>query len=475
MARLAAFDMDGTLLMPDHHLGEKTLSTLARLRERDITLTFATGRHALEMQHILGALSLDAYLITGNGTRVHSLEGELLHRDDLPADVAELVLYQQWDTRASMHIFNDDGWFTGKEIPALLQAFVYSGFRYQIIDVKKMPLGSVTKICFCGDHDDLTRLQIQLYEALGERAHLCFSATDCLEVLPVGCNKGAALTVLTQHLGLSLRDCMAFGDAMNDREMLVSVGSGFIMGNAMPQLRGAPAFTGDWTLPKSGCLSLFDALAGLSTSTLFPRITRSLPAPGNCPVFFALNLSFCAVVFKPHRINCRDFTFKIKLKEKKILCGRAMLDKIDRKLLALLQQDCTLSLQALAEAVNLTTTPCWKRLKRLEDDGILIGKVALLDPEKIGLGLTAFVLIKTQHHSSEWYCRFVTVVTEMPEVLGFWRMAGEYDYLMRVQVADMKRYDEFYKRLVNSVPGLSDVTSSFAMEQIKYTTSLPIE
>lgn len=80
-----------------------------------------------------------------------------------------------------------------------------------------------------------------------------------------------------------------------------------------------------------------------------------------------------------------------------------MLDKIDRKLLALLQQDCTLSLQALAEAVNLTTTPCWKRLKRLEDDGILIGKVALLDPEKIGLGLTAFVLIKTQHHSSEWY------------------------------------------------------------------------
>ena len=87
MARLAAFDMDGTLLMPDHHLGEKTLSTLARLRERDITLTFATGRHALEMQHILGALSLEAYLITGNGTRVHSLEGELLHRDDLPADV----------------------------------------------------------------------------------------------------------------------------------------------------------------------------------------------------------------------------------------------------------------------------------------------------------------------------------------------------------------------------------------------------
>ncbi|MEX5410047.1 winged helix-turn-helix transcriptional regulator [Atlantibacter hermannii] len=152
-----------------------------------------------------------------------------------------------------------------------------------------------------------------------------------------------------------------------------------------------------------------------------------------------------------------------------------MIDKIDRKLLSLLQNDCTLSLQALADAVNLTTTPCWKRLKRLEDEGIIQGRVALLDPEKLNLGLTAFVLIKTQHHSSEWYSQFVAVVSRMPEVLGFWRMAGEYDYLMRVQVADMKRFDDFYKRLVNQAPGLSDVTSSFAMEQIKYTTALPLD
>ncbi|ELY4437210.1 Lrp/AsnC family transcriptional regulator [Cronobacter dublinensis] len=152
-----------------------------------------------------------------------------------------------------------------------------------------------------------------------------------------------------------------------------------------------------------------------------------------------------------------------------------MLDKIDCRLLALLQEDATLSLQALADAVNLTTTPCWKRLRRLEDDGYIIKRVALLDPEKLGLGLTAFMLIKTQHHSSDWYSRFVAVVEEMPEVLGFWRMAGEYDYLMRVQVADMKSYDDFYKRLVNRVPGLSDVTSSFAMEQIKYTTALPLK
>ncbi|WP_437608714.1 Lrp/AsnC family transcriptional regulator [Erwinia sp. V71] len=151
-----------------------------------------------------------------------------------------------------------------------------------------------------------------------------------------------------------------------------------------------------------------------------------------------------------------------------------MLDKTDRKLLALLQQDCTLSLQALADAVNLTTTPCWKRLKKLEDDGIIRGKVALLDSEKIGLSLTAFMLIKTQQHSSVWYQQFVEVVHSLPEVMAFYRMAGEYDYLLRIQVEDMKSYDAFYKRLVNGVPGLLDVTSSFAMEEIKYTTALPV-
>jgi len=147
------------------------------------------------------------------------------------------VLHSKWDTQASMHVFNDGGWFTGQARPELLQAHVFSGFHYQLCDPKRMSAQHVTKICFCGDHDDLRRLRIQLNETLGDRAFLCFSAMDCLEVLPVGCNKGAALAVLSQHLGFTLQECMAFGDAMNDREMLGSVGRGFIMGNAMPQLK----------------------------------------------------------------------------------------------------------------------------------------------------------------------------------------------------------------------------------------------
>ncbi|SCC50835.1 HMP-PP phosphatase [Kosakonia oryziphila] len=239
MARLAAFDMDGTLLMPDHRLGERTVTVLQRLRERNITLTFATGRHALEMRSLISSLALDAFLITGNGTRIHSQEGELLFRQDLNPEVADLVLHSTWDTRATIHVFNDSGWLTDNAQPELLEAHLLSGFTYQLADLKRLPAHDVTKICFVGDHDDLCRLRIQLNETLGARAHLCFSATDCLEILPTGCNKGSALAVLSLSLGLTLQDCMAFGDAMNDREMLESVGHGMIMGNAMPQLREA--------------------------------------------------------------------------------------------------------------------------------------------------------------------------------------------------------------------------------------------
>ncbi|KOO03713.1 Lrp/AsnC family transcriptional regulator [Vibrio nereis] len=150
------------------------------------------------------------------------------------------------------------------------------------------------------------------------------------------------------------------------------------------------------------------------------------------------------------------------------------LDKTDRKILSLLQQDGTLSLSDLAEAVNLTTTPCWKRLKKLEESGVIEKRVALLNPEKLDLSFTAFVLVKTSDHSHEWYSKFVLTASEFPEVMEFYRMAGEYDYMMKVLVKDMQSFDRFYKKLVNSVEGISNVTSTFAMEPLKYTTALPL-
>ncbi len=147
---------------------------------------------------------------------------------------------------------------------------------------------------------------------------------------------------------------------------------------------------------------------------------------------------------------------------------------MDRQILAMLQQDATLSLNELAEAVNLTTTPCWKRLKKLEESGVLTKRVALLDADKLGLAFIAFVMVKTSDHSHEWYQRFVSSVESYPEVMEFYRMAGEYDYMMKVLVKDMKHFDQFYKKLVNGVDGLNNVTSTFAMESLKYTTELPL-
>ncbi|MBL1377815.1 Lrp/AsnC family transcriptional regulator [Zobellella iuensis] len=150
------------------------------------------------------------------------------------------------------------------------------------------------------------------------------------------------------------------------------------------------------------------------------------------------------------------------------------MDDFDRRILALLQQDATLALKDLAEAVNLSTTPCWKRVKRLEEEGYIRARVALLDGERLGLGLSVFVQIKTQRHDSRWLARFAETVTAFEEVVEFYRMSGDWDYLLRVVVADIAAYDRFYKKLITSTEGLSDITSSFAMEQIKYSTALPL-
>ncbi|SDQ94347.1 Lrp/AsnC family transcriptional regulator [Rhizobiales bacterium GAS191] len=149
------------------------------------------------------------------------------------------------------------------------------------------------------------------------------------------------------------------------------------------------------------------------------------------------------------------------------------MDATDRKILTLLQADSSLSIAELAERVHLSQTPCWKRVQKLEAKGIITRRVALVSPEKIGLGLTVFVAIETADHSTEWLSRFAETVSAMPEVMELYRMAGEVDYQLRVVVADMAAYDLFYKRLIGTMP-LKNVTSRFAMERIKQTTALPV-
>ena len=149
------------------------------------------------------------------------------------------------------------------------------------------------------------------------------------------------------------------------------------------------------------------------------------------------------------------------------------MDAIDRKILAVVQEDASLSVAEIGQRVGLSSTPCWKRLQRLEADGVILRRVALVYPDKIGLGISVFVSIETNDHSQDWLKKFAEVVGAMPEVMEFYRMAGDVDYMLRVVVADMAGYDAFYKRLIGTVP-LKNVTSRFAMERIKQTTALPI-
>ncbi|MEN5035327.1 Lrp/AsnC family transcriptional regulator [Pseudomonas sp. TWI929] len=150
------------------------------------------------------------------------------------------------------------------------------------------------------------------------------------------------------------------------------------------------------------------------------------------------------------------------------------MDTFDRQILMHLQRDVSMSLKDLADNVNLSTTPCWKRVKRLEEQGFIKAKVALLDQAKVGLGLTVFVHIKTRHHDKEWLEHFADTVKNYAEVMELYRMAGDWDYLLRVVVKDITAYDHFYKRVISDCKGLSDISSSFAMEQIKLSTVLPL-
>jgi Lrp/AsnC family transcriptional regulator len=150
------------------------------------------------------------------------------------------------------------------------------------------------------------------------------------------------------------------------------------------------------------------------------------------------------------------------------------IDSIDRQLLAILQENAEVPLAELAARVHLSPTPCWRRIQRLESDGFITRRVALLDPARLNVGVTVFVSVKTSRHSQDWFEQFSATVAAIPEVVEFYRMSGDIDYLLRVVVPDIAAYDRVYKQLIAEAD-LSDISSSFAMELIKCTTALPLD
>ena len=150
------------------------------------------------------------------------------------------------------------------------------------------------------------------------------------------------------------------------------------------------------------------------------------------------------------------------------------MDRIDKKILALLQTDASMPVSVIASKVGLSTTPCWRRIQNFEKSGVINKRVTLLNRDELNIGIDVFVAIKTSQHSAKWLEKFAKAVTSFSEVVEFYRMSGEIDYLMRVVVPDIHSFDNFYKRLIQKVD-IDDVSSSFAMERLKYTTELPLD
>ncbi len=149
------------------------------------------------------------------------------------------------------------------------------------------------------------------------------------------------------------------------------------------------------------------------------------------------------------------------------------MDSVDKAILSLLQQDSDIALADIAAQVNLSTTPCWRRIQRLQADGYIRRRVALLDPARLNVGVTVFVLLKTSQHNQAWFRKLAATIEKIPEVVDFYRMSGSIDYLLRVVVPDIAAYDEVYKKLTQNIEIL-EVNSSFAMEEIKHTSALPL-
>ena len=151
-----------------------------------------------------------------------------------------------------------------------------------------------------------------------------------------------------------------------------------------------------------------------------------------------------------------------------------VIDSTDRRILAILQEDATVPIAEIAERVGLSQTPCWKRIKRLERDGLIVRRVALLDRDRLGLGVTVMVAVRTAQHDDQWLQSFAEGVSRIPEVVEFYRMSGDVDYLLKIVARDIPDYDRIYRKLTKVAP-LHDVSSSFAMQEIKSTTALPLD
>lgn len=239
MYHVVASDLDGTLLSPDHLLSPYAKETLKMLTAEGVNFVFATGRHHIDVAQIRDNLEIKAYMITSNGARVHDTDGNLVFSHDLDCDIAaDLFGVTHANTDIVTNVYRGDEWFMNRHRPQEMEYFKEAVFNYALFEPGLLETDGVSKVFFtCDDHDQLLPLEQAINARWGDRVNVSFSTLTCLEVMAGGVSKGHALEAVAKAMGYSLKDCIAFGDGMNDAEMLSMAGKGCIMSNAHQRLK----------------------------------------------------------------------------------------------------------------------------------------------------------------------------------------------------------------------------------------------
>ena len=242
MFKIVASDLDGTLLTPSHQIAPYTRSILQKLHNSGRQFVFATGRHHIDVMNFQAQLGIPSYMITANGACVHSPDHQLLYQQDLDPDVVSAAINAtKHETNLKIHIYRENDWLLDREDPTLKN--VHDGqFTYQIFDVEQPPLLGIAKLFFTIDdldHEKLVIWEDKFKQAFGDRANIAFSTPWCLEIMNKNVSKGDALAMVAHHLNATLDDCIAFGDGMNDVELLSMAGKGLIMSTAHDKVKRA--------------------------------------------------------------------------------------------------------------------------------------------------------------------------------------------------------------------------------------------
>ncbi|WP_252179372.1 Cof-type HAD-IIB family hydrolase [Endozoicomonas sp. 4G] len=233
-------DLDGTLLNDQHELAPRTKAVIRRLSSQGIRFVFATGRHYLDVEELRAQLDIDMFTITSNGARAHNPQGEMIIRHDLNPDFIQplIALGRQYSDTVFLSVYSEDKWYVEQHHEDVLKFHKDTGFSYTMQSLDTIPVEKIIKVFFVAkEHDELLDLERDIHDAFGDSVNMTFSLNTCLEIMAPAVSKGAALEEVMKLKGLELKDAVAFGDGMNDVEMLQVVGKGLVMANATERLK----------------------------------------------------------------------------------------------------------------------------------------------------------------------------------------------------------------------------------------------